>query len=112
MKGTVYTGPAFFPKHPLADMHGLVRCVVRTSGVLNLHRALQVYDIPFHVMMLSLGLWCESKSVIEQGVTAEHYGEVMVCELWKQYLKPENYQPVPKGLKATKQVVPSEERSK
>ena len=98
-KGTVYTGIVYLPKHPQADMHGLLRCVVRTSGVQNLALALRVYDIPFHPMMISQGLWAESKSVMEQQASEKHYGEVLVCELWQQYLKAENYQSVPKELK-------------
>ena len=31
MKGTVYTGIIYLPKHPQADMHGLLRCAVRTE---------------------------------------------------------------------------------
>jgi hypothetical protein len=99
VKGTVYTGIVYLPKHPQADMHGLLRCVVRTSGVQNLASALRVYDIPFHPMMFSQGIWAESVSITEQYASSNHYGEVLVCELWQQYLKAENYQPVPKGLK-------------
>ncbi len=32
MKGTVYTGIVYLPKHPDADMHGLLRCAVRTKA--------------------------------------------------------------------------------
>ena len=99
MKGTVYTGVCYFPRHPQSDMHGLVRCVVRTSGMVNLGASLQVYDIPFHPMMFQQGIWCESKSAVEKSITEQHYGEVMVSALWCQYLQSDSYHTVPKGLK-------------
>jgi len=104
MKGTVYTGVAYFPRHPYADMHGLVRCVVRTASLQHLQEALAVYDIPFHVLMLKEGIWCESKSVVEKSVTEAHYGEVMVCALCYQYLTGAHYETVPKGLKVSQVV--------
>lgn len=102
MKGTVYTGVIYFPRHPDADMHGLIRCVVRTSGLMNLAGALRVYDIPFHAMMFGQGIWCESKSIAEIEASEMHYGEVMVCPTWCQYLKAENYKTIPRGLKCQK----------
>lgn len=98
-KGTVYTGIAYLPKYPDADMHGLVRCVVRTSSVLRLAEALRVYDIPFHPLMLSQGIWCESKSAVEELASVSQYGQAIVCPLWCQYLKVENYKVIPKGFK-------------
>jgi hypothetical protein len=104
MKGTVYTGVCYFPRHPQADMHGLVRCIVRTSSLQKLQEALAVYDIPFHVLMFNEGIWCESKSVVEKAVSETHYGEVMVCALSYQYLGGGHYETVPKGLKVSQVV--------
>ena len=47
MKGTVYTGIVYLPKHANADIHGLLRCIVRTKGMSELASILRVYDIPF-----------------------------------------------------------------
>lgn len=99
MNGTVYTGVAYFPKHPQADLHGLVRCVVRTSSVMKLAEALRIYDIPFSPMLLNQGIWNVSASIVEQRASESHYGEVLVSPLWCQYLEPDFYEPVPKSLK-------------
>lgn len=99
MKGTVYSGVVYLPKYRDADMHGLLRAVVRTSSVLRLAESLRVYDIPFHPLMLSQGIWCESKSMVENAASERFYGQVIVCPLWCQYLKAENYVPIPKEFK-------------
>ena len=104
LKGTVYTGIVYLPKHPEADMHGLLRCVVRTQGLTELTSILRIYDIPFSPALFNWGLWCESKSIVEQHATGPHYGRVMVCSLERlelQFLSPEGYRELPDSMKRT-----------
>lgn len=100
MKGTVYTGIVYLPKHANADIHGLLRCIVRTKGMSELASILRVYDIPFSPALFNWGIWCESKSVVEQAATEGQYGRTLVCPTWCQYLDIANYQPIPEKLKA------------
>jgi len=100
VKGTVYTGIIYFPQHPQADMHGQLRCVVRTSGITNLTSILRVYDIPFSPTLFNWSIWTESKSLAEQLATQQNYGVALVCATWRQYLAPEHYQPIPDKFKA------------
>lgn len=99
MKGTVYGGIAYLPKHPKADLHGLLRCVVRTQGMTNLTSALRVYDIPFSPVLFNQGIWAESKSVVEQQATEKNYGRVMVCSLQSEYLDVAQYELLPASWK-------------
>ena len=100
MKGTVYTGIVYLPKHPQADMHGLLRCAVRTErGMSHLAAILRVYDIPFSPMLFNWGIWCLSESVVEQTATELYYGRALVCPLWCQYLEPGKYKPISDVLK-------------
>jgi len=98
MKGTVYSGLIYLPSHPQADVHGQIRCVVRTQGITNLTTALRRFDIPFSPVLFNYSLWSESKSAIEQQATERHYGVPMVCPTWCQYLKVENYSVIPSSF--------------
>ena len=98
-KGTTWAGVVYCPKHPEADMHGLLRGAVRTSSVLRLAEVIRLYDIDFHVMWLRQGLWSESHSIAEIQATMRNYGVLLVCPLWCAYLGPERYQPMPKELR-------------
>lgn len=100
-KGTVYTGIIYLPGHPKADLHGLLRCVVRTDrGMSHLTSILRTYDIPFSPVLFNWGVWCESKSFAELNATENQYGRALVCPTWCQYLGPEHYLPIPETLKA------------
>lgn len=99
MKGTVFTGIIYFPQHPQADMHGQLRCIVRTSGITNLTSILRLYDIPFSPVLFNWSIWTESKSMAEQTASEQHYGRALVCPTWQQYLAPEHYQPIPDKFK-------------
>lgn len=101
MKGTVYGGIAYFPRHPAGDLHGLLRCIVRTQGITNLTSILRTYDIAFSPTLFNWSVWAESKSIAEQAATELHYGRVMVCPMALQYLSPANYQLVSETLKHT-----------
>lgn len=103
MKGKVYSGIIYLPNHPHADMHGQLRCIVRTEGgMMHLASILRAYDIPFSPMLFNLGTWCESKSTIEQSVSEKFYGVAIVCPTWCQYLRPDNYRAIPESLKVGK----------
>jgi hypothetical protein len=100
MKGTVYTGIIFLPKHPNADMHGLLRCAIRTNGGMSeLTRILRIYDIPFSPVLFNWGIWCESKSMAEAAATERNYGRAMVCPTWCQYLESSRYELIPEKFK-------------
>ena len=101
-KGTVFAGITFFPEHPDADMHGLVRACIRTQNRFQIFRAWQAYGIDFNLYaMFPYGIWSESKSHAEILATENHYGELMICPLVKAYLRPEEYKPIPKHLLAS-----------
>ena len=99
MKGKVFGGVAYFPKHPKADMHGHVRLVIRTRSYLFVAAALRLYGINSPVQLWNEKIWQESKSVAEMTATASHYGEVMVCSVVEAYLSAERYSVIPKGLR-------------
>ena len=100
MKGTLYTGIIFLSKHPNADMHGLLRCAVRTNGGMSeLTRILRIYDIPFSPVLFNWGIWCESKSMAEAAATERNYGRAMVCPTWCQYLESSRYELIPDKFK-------------
>jgi hypothetical protein len=99
VKGTVYTGIIYFPQHPQADMHGQLRCVVRTSGITNLTSILRSYGIPFSPVLFNYSIWTESVSVAEQTATEREYGRALVCATWAQYLSPEHYEPIADKLR-------------
>ena len=98
-KGTVYGGVCHWPSHPLADMHGLVRAVVLTGSIWQVHRILQRYGVD--VRSGDYGrYWSESQSVIERHITESHYGEVFVCSLPTVYLSA-SYASAPSELLAS-----------
>jgi hypothetical protein len=99
MKGTVYSGIVCLSRHPNADVHGQLRCAVRTTGLTSLTSILRLFDISFSPILFNYGIWCESKSQVEITATEKHYGEALVCPTWAQYLKVEDYQPIPEKLK-------------
>ena len=100
-KGTTYTGIVYLPKHPHADMHGMLRCIVRTRGMSELTSILRTYDIPFSPVLFNYGVWCESKSIIEQTATEHNYGRAMVCPIWQQAVSVDAYELIPDNLKRT-----------
>jgi hypothetical protein len=100
-KGTTYTGIVYLPKHPHADMHGMLRCIVRTRGMSELTSILRTYDIPFSPVLFKYGVWCESKSIIEQTATEHNYGRAMVCPIWQQAVSVDAYELIPNRLKRT-----------
>jgi hypothetical protein len=104
VKGTTYSGIIYFPEHPDADMHGLLRIAVQCKAWIEIPAKLERYghDMPILVLR-NLGIWQESKSVAEQQATATRYGELLACPLVLQYLKAENYKPIPKSLLRRKQ---------
>jgi hypothetical protein len=105
---SVYAGIVYLPQHPQADLHGLIRGVVRTRGILRLKEILDRFDIPFHARMFQEGTWSESRSIAEIQAAQSHYGELLVCPLWCAYLGASYYQPAKEGLKmrAESAVVP------
>ena len=99
MKGTVYGGVVYFPVHPKADMHGLVRIIVRTKSVAAVMLALASFNITVIPQFFNYRVWAESKSAIEENVTFNHYGEVFVCAVNEAYLSAERYSRIPKGMR-------------
>lgn len=91
-RGIVYGGVVKWPTHPAADMHGLVRAVVRARSREQVARAAEAVGIgaPPPSAWLS-GIWAESRSVVEGQATEGRWGEMLACRLEKQYLSAENY---------------------
>ena len=99
MKGTCYSGIVYFPEHPEADMHGLIRVAVRTRGPLDVCDKLIRAGMPGSMAAFwHTRVWTESKSHAEIAATETHYGELLACSLATQYLKSENYKPIPRAL--------------
>ena len=95
-KGTVYSGIVYFPDHPDADLHGLIRIAIRAQSWLIVQDKLGEAEIP--LIGLRWKIWQESKSHTEHQATERRHGELLACPLVLQYLKPENYKPIPKSL--------------
>lgn len=98
MKGTTYAGIVHLPRHPEADIHGLMRAVMRTDSLFRLEQACQLWDIPFRMSLFGMHVWGESKSIAEIHAGELHYGVLLVCRLDQAYLSSEAYQPIPKNL--------------
>ena len=93
MKGTCYGGVIYLPSHPDSDMHGLLRCVVRTKSWLYCENAIESLQLtPWKARtLLESNIWQPSKSAVEQLVSETHYGEILVCPLVSAYISPEKY---------------------
>ena len=99
MRGTVYGGMIYFPQHPCADMHGMVRACIRSRNWLTVRHAWKAYGIDFEINPnLHLKLWQESKSVVERNATEGRYGEILVCSLVEAYLRVDRYAKIPREL--------------
>ncbi len=96
-KGTVYSGIVYLPDHPDADLHGLLRVCIREASVSHAINKLDNSLIHTHCLW-TRKIWQESKSHAEAQATERHYGELLTCPLVSQYLRPENYKPIPKSL--------------
>ena len=85
----VYGGYCYFPEHPLADMHGIVRFCVRTPGPLHARDQLTKYGV--NLFSVHSHFWGESKSHVEQEVTARDFAEVYWCRPALAYTQPPCY---------------------
>lgn len=91
MKDTVYGGYCYFPEHPLADLHGIVRFSIKTDHPLSAEAALAKYGV--QLIPRSYGkIWGPSKSRVEQEVTSPDYGHVYFCRPALAYTHPSHYQ--------------------
>lgn len=101
MKGSVYGGVLYLPQHPYADIHGLVRAVMRTKSWAFVSLALEQLNVVNPSLMARNGIWGQSGSAVEKLVTEGHYGELMVCPLVSAYLDASKYERLsPESLKA------------
>lgn len=89
MASKVYGGYCYFPEHPLADMHGIVRFCVQVESTLRVRDAVQRYGV--YLFSIHSHYWGESLSHVEAEVTAKQYGEVFFCSPTKAYLSVESY---------------------
>lgn len=96
MKGSVYGGVLYLPRHPFADIHGLVRAVMRTRSALYVTNAMEALGVHSPMGLWNNHMWAESGSAVEKLVTESHYGEMMVCPLVAAYLHAEKYHILPK----------------
>jgi len=92
MKGSVYGGVLYLPQHPYADIHGLVRAVMRTKSWAYVSLALEQLGVVNPALMLRNGIWGQSGSAVEKGVTESHYGCLMVCPLVEAYINAAKYE--------------------
>jgi hypothetical protein len=100
MKGSVYGGVLYLPQHPYADIHGLVRAVMRTKSPTFVSLALEQLNVVNPSLMFRNGIWGESGSAVEKLVTEGHYGEMLVCPLVSAYLDAAKYERLlPESLK-------------
>jgi hypothetical protein len=95
-KGSVYGGVLYLPQHPDADIHGLVRGVMRTSKVHFVAQALDALGVLVPMKLFQWHLWGESASAVERMVTEPHYGAMMVSPLVSAYITAERYKVLPK----------------
>jgi hypothetical protein len=94
MKGLVFGGTVKLPTSPHADMHGMVRAVVRTK--LFTGAIVAMARLGVHVLPQDLGrTWSVSTSAIESEITAPAYGVVFICPLALAYLRAEHYTKTP-----------------
>ena len=100
-KGTVYGGVISLPQHPDSDIHGLLRCVIRTTSRLRASEALEMIGVKRPFALFLEGIWSESKSAVELLVTEQHYAEIMVCPLAAAYVSPEKYRRLPPAYTKT-----------
>lgn len=80
----VFAGIACYPRHPLADMHGLIRVVVKAETrrrALSVLRAVGVKRVAF---------FAPTGSAIERGIA--QYRSVFVSSLTEMYLNASRYQ--------------------
>lgn len=101
MKGIVFSGIVYWPKHKHADIHGNLRIVIRTKYQLEIEAILARHKIPFHQSLFRAGIWHRSQSQVEIAASEGHYGEILTCPLVLAYLKPENYIPLGKSRKSS-----------
>ncbi len=100
MKGTTYGGIVHLPEHPDADLHGLVRVAIRAGSFL---AAKDLLAEKYGVVLgggWNTRIWQTSSSHAEILATERQYGVLLACPLAKQYLRPEDYQPVKVQRKA------------
>ena len=91
-KGIVYSGIAYLPDHPDADLHGLVRACIRERSRLAAMQKLRRAGIP--LVGSTNMIWQQSASHVEQMATERHYGEILICPIVFQYLDANNYRPL------------------
>ena len=88
----VFGGIVRLPAHKLADMHGLVRAVVRTQSQLQVDSIMRGFGLNIPPSFWIAGIWSESKSHYEDLVTIGHPGKVFVCGLWELYVNKGKYE--------------------
>jgi hypothetical protein len=80
------------PQHKLADMHGLVRAVVRTQTRLQVNSIMSAHGLDIPPSFWIAGIWSASKSLREWHVTDGYNGRVFVCGLWDLYVDEGKYE--------------------
>lgn len=89
---TVWGGIVRLPHHKLADMHGLVRAVVRTQTKLQVNSIMESFGLNIPPSFWIHGIWSASRSLREDHVTQDHPGKVFVCGLWDLYVNEGKYE--------------------
>ena len=96
---TVYGGIIRFPEHPLSDMHGLLRCIlrVRARHFSQVIEVLSLYGVIVRLLDLNR-TWLPSLSQAEHTASLPHHGLPLVCPLPLSYLSASHYTLIPKSL--------------
>jgi hypothetical protein len=104
----VYSGIIHMPAHPMADMHGNIRAVIKAKTLWAVKKLLEE-DYGVDVRISDMGrFWHESKSAVERKLAEISYGIVYGCPLALSYMAIANYQPFPQSLLLSRQ--PAENR--
>jgi len=86
----VVGGFCYFPEHPLADLHGIVRFAVKTRSAITAQGHLSRYGVALNPRELNR-TWSESKSHVEIEVTGPCYGDVFFCPPGQAYIHSKYY---------------------
>ena len=96
MKGTTYSGIVYWPEHPDADLHGLIRLIIRESRRLMVEVKLEAMGLFSNPRMWDGKIWQQTQSHVEELASERHFGVFLSCPLAEQYIRPENYTEVRK----------------
>lgn len=87
---TVYGGYCYFPSHPMADLHGIIRFCIRVHSHLSVYTQMDKYGVDLNPRERGK-TWGPSNSIVESEVTAQNYGDVYFSSVASAYLSADLY---------------------